>query len=518
MSSLLDQTAGAGRRLLALPAAVRMPRYLPLLLVLAAAVLLRHVVAVDPDVSWLLTVAERALDGQRLYVDVIEANPPASVILYMPPVAIARAIGLPPEILVDGLVLLAACGSLWLAGRILARARLLDTDRWPLDCWYLAARVAVILIILPAQTFGNRDHIALIAFLPAFAVYAARSKGVSPGLASAIIAGIAAGVTVVIKPYFVVPVLACAGVAAVWAKSWRVVLAVENWTAGAVTLAYAVTVLVAYPAYVTDMVPLVAAVYVAVRPSFLELIRDVAIPLWVAALVLIVSLKRKAVLDPPFCLVLTASCGFALAFLIQGKGWAYQSYPMLALVLIALVLALVPSWRAASAASASSASRIGRLVHTLAAGAIVALSLLWMNHAPDTSALAETIRRLKPRPTMLAISSEIAVGHPLVREVGGTWVGRVCSLWISTGVLLRRQFETLDPATAARLTAYEARDRAMLTADIARARPDIILLEGVAFDWGAWARSDPALAEQLKHYREAGALYGITILARHATP
>jgi hypothetical protein len=513
MSSLLDQTAGAGRRLFALPADIRMPRYLPFLLVLAAAVLLRHVVAVDPDVSWLLTVAERVLDGQRLYVDVIEANPPASVILYMAPVAIARALGLRPEILVDGLVLFAAGASLWLAGRVLARPRLLEIDRYHLAAW-----VAAILTILPAQTFGNRDHIALIAFLPVLAVYAARSKGVSPGLASAIIAGIAAAATVVIKPYFVVPVLACAGVAAVYARSWRVLLAVENWMAGALTLAYAVTVLVAYPAYVTDMVPLVAAVYVAVRPSFLELIRDVAIPLWVAALVLIASLKRKAALDPPFCLVLTASCGFALAFLIQGKGWAYQSYPMLALVLIALMLALVPSWRATPAATAGAGSRIGRLVRTLAAGAIVASSLCWMNHAPDTSALAETIRRLKPRPTMLAISSEIAVGHPLVRAVGGTWVGRVCSLWISTGVLLRRQFEPLDAATAARLTAYEARDRAMLTADIARARPDIILLERVAFDWGAWARSDPALAEQLKHYRDAGTLYGITILARDAAP
>jgi hypothetical protein len=42
----------------------------------------------------------------------------------------------------------------------------------------------------------------------------------------------------------------------------------------------------------------------------------------------------------------------------------------------------------------------------------------------------------------------------------------------------------------------------MPSEDLARARPDIVLLERVAFDWGAWARSDPALAEHLKNYRE----------------
>src|SRR5690349_11187977 len=52
--------------------------------VLAAAVLLRFFLLANTDVSWLLTVAERVLDGQRLYIDVIETNPPAAVLLYLP--------------------------------------------------------------------------------------------------------------------------------------------------------------------------------------------------------------------------------------------------------------------------------------------------------------------------------------------------------------------------------------------------------------------------------------------------
>ena len=42
-----------------------------------------------PDTSWLITVSERMLSGERLYSQIYETNPPFSVWLYMPPVAAA---------------------------------------------------------------------------------------------------------------------------------------------------------------------------------------------------------------------------------------------------------------------------------------------------------------------------------------------------------------------------------------------------------------------------------------------
>ena len=44
-----------------------------------------------PDTSWLITVCERMLSGERLYADIYETNPPFSVWLYLPPVAAAAA-------------------------------------------------------------------------------------------------------------------------------------------------------------------------------------------------------------------------------------------------------------------------------------------------------------------------------------------------------------------------------------------------------------------------------------------
>jgi hypothetical protein len=80
-------------------------------------------------------------------------------------------------------------------------------------------------------------------------------------------------------------------------------------------------------------------------------------------------------------------------------------------------------------------------------------------------------------------------------------------------VWLRRLNETLDPQTDARLEAYAARDRAMLAEDIARNRPDVILVDLMS-DWLAWARSDPALAEQMRSYRDYQKVGDVLILRR----
>jgi hypothetical protein len=48
----------------------------------------------NADVSWLLTAAERLLDGRR---DFIEYNPPGAVLTYVPAVWLARLFGVAPE-------------------------------------------------------------------------------------------------------------------------------------------------------------------------------------------------------------------------------------------------------------------------------------------------------------------------------------------------------------------------------------------------------------------------------------
>ena len=58
--------------------------------VVVAAILLRVRCVENADVSWLLTLAEKFLDGRR---DFIEINPPGAIFAYVPAVWLARVVG-----------------------------------------------------------------------------------------------------------------------------------------------------------------------------------------------------------------------------------------------------------------------------------------------------------------------------------------------------------------------------------------------------------------------------------------
>jgi hypothetical protein len=489
---------------------LRVRQWAPLVLVLLGAIILRHRMATNADVSWLITLAEKALDGERLYVDAWETNPPASIFLYVVPVALARTIGLRPELVVDACIFAAAGASMWLAGRILARARLLDDVDRP----SLAALVALILTIVPAQTFGEREHIVVIALLPALAVFAVRASRLLPDVPSIIAAGIGAGIAMAVKPYFVLAVGPAILAAAVCAQSWRPLLAIENWIAGAIVVLYGAVVLLGYPQFVDDVVPIVRDAYVALRLSWWTLLGPIpAALLWVTTMGLLVLIKPGAIRAAKLRPLLAASFGFGAAFVVQGKGWSYHAYPMLALAFIGLAVAWAGRGTA-SEPSLSASDRIKRLSLVLLAMVVVGSTFHWMDFALDLSDLVEPIRRIKANPTMLAISSDTSVGHPLVRQVGGKWVGRVGSLWITSGVLNRRIQGKLDAETMARLDSHAARDLAMLVEDIARRRPDIILVDMAPFDWLAWAHQDPTLSELLRGYQEVETTDKVLILRR----
>jgi hypothetical protein len=50
---------------------------------------------------------------------------------------------------------------------------------------------------------------------------------------------------------------------------------------------------------------------------------------------------------------------------------------------------------------------------------IASATFCWMIFVVDCSALVAPIRAIKPPPKILALSADLAVGHPLTRQVSG---------------------------------------------------------------------------------------------------
>jgi hypothetical protein len=480
--------------------------WLALAVLSAIALLLRHVLAANTDVSWLLTAGERVLGGGQLYVDVLDTNPPMSVLAYLPAVILGRMTGWPAETVVDILVFMAIFASLACCGLILRRNEGFTGVRG----WPLALLAFALLAILPTQTFGQREHIALIALLPLLAVLIARISGGAPPRWPTIAAGLGAAVTLAFKPHFAlavyVPLLVTARATGL---SWRVLLLPEHLAAAAGGFVYLAVTAIVWPQFFTEILPLLRDVYVPVQSPLMALLEKPAVSLWAIALLAIIALHRRQRLSPPLILLMAASVSFAAAFLLQGKGWPYQSYPAIALALFALGYVLTRD---------TGASRIWRLGIGLLLLALVVRSMLWFDVAFDARPLQDRVAQLGLKhPAILAITAEPEIGHPLTRAVGGTWVSRQQALWIDTYLTTMRRGGMLDDVRAAAFESYAKRERNRLIADIHRTPPMILLVDDLTGSASEWLKAHPDVASLLTDFQLVDTVNKIGIFTRRAS-
>jgi hypothetical protein len=114
---------------------------------------------------------------------------------------------------------------------------------------------------------------------------------------------------------------------------------------------------------------------------------------------------------------------------------------------------------------------------------------------------------------VLSISGDLGVGHPLTRQVGGTWVSQVCGLWMTAAALVLKNTGA-DEKTLTRAQSYAARERLMLLEDIRNEKPEIILVDRLRFDWLKWANADAEIARELESYRRLDEINDVLILRR----
>ncbi|HLW89700.1 MAG TPA: hypothetical protein VKS78_00170 [Roseiarcus sp.] len=521
----------------------------PALAVLAVAVLLQARGSLTDDISWLITLSEKTLDGQRPYVDFIEVNPPASIFLYVPAVAMARLLAVSPEFMVSLFCFLAIGASLALCAGALRHTAAFK-KAGPLG---LASAVAV-LAILPAHEFAQREHLAIIAGLPLFAALAARASGAEVGVGLRTLAALGAGVMVAIKPHFALMIVATLPYFA-WRVGWRsLVASLELYVVAAVCALYLTAIVVFFPEYIEKIAPLVVAVYVPARDPLLVLAEGVAVKVWCLFAGFLLVTARRKIGDPLIATLALASCGALLVYLAQGKGWPYQSYPAIGLMALALGLALSSDRRDVRQLVASVGIFILLIAATLidlvvinylfffalplgvAAIALQALGALsprwrpviaslselalagvcamaylwfmeihgaslWLLHLYPPSPLEQAAATLKPHPTVLSITQRLEVGPPFARRIGGVWAQRVGALWLTSGARRIIADSGDDPAVIARMQPYLRLDRDMLIDDINRNRPDIVVISNRYGEYRNWAFADPLIAAALADYQ-----------------
>ena len=473
----------------------------------AACLALRGTAPTSADVSWLLDMGTQWLAGRRPYVDIVEVNPPASILIYMPAVVAARVFGGSPEIYTVVMAACAALASLLLTGLMLERAGMLARGAaGPLLC-----AGAIVVLLVPGDCFAQREHIAMLASLPMLAAIAARLRGVSLAWPLVALAGLCGGLTLAIKPLFV---LAFAGPCLILLldRDWRaLVAAAELWIAGLLAALYGAGVLVGAPAFRILVLPLVLAAYVPVRLGLADLVTAATTTIWLTILAgwLMETWSRPKHVESK--VLMLASAGFEICFFIQGKGFAYHALPAVSLALLAIACESCDRIGPAPI-------RRGLAPGLLIAGAMTGLSLVAFSQhydlRRDAPGLEAAIRQVSPSPRMVVLSTDIAVGHPFVREINGHWTGSLASNWMASGIE-KLERSGVTPATRSELDRVSDVERSIVAHDIENGRPDVVLIDSGLPD--GWIDASPGVLRALSAYRKSGQ-YGPIALWIRAAP
>ncbi len=425
---------------------------------------------IDRDVSWFITFAEQVYDGARAYVDISDPNPPMAFLLYMPSVAVARALHIAIEPVVVGFMLAWGVVSLMLYVRILEQGQCISDLEKP----WLWLGGAFIVCFMPAFCFAQREHAVLLALLPGMAAVNVRADGGRVAAISALIAGFCAGLALAFKPIYV------AALGAAWLVAW--VRKPSIWRAmwpeyiglGLSVAIYSGILVFIYPEYLKTIVPLVAHIYATNGAGVLDVVKLSIF--WFPALVVCAAfVLTQRPISMRLAVWLAACIGCLFVYVIQFKGWINHGLPAVGAALFA-GLFFVLDHKTLNAARLRFCLGV-LLPFTLLSPLFLGAQLLRDEEVPG---LRDALAKYAPaHPRMMMLAFDMDYGHPIARQIDGTWVGTQNRLWISMAAKLALESET-DPNLRARLFGYIRDDFSVAFDNISVRNPNVIIVDSHA--------------------------------------
>jgi hypothetical protein len=513
-----------------------------------------------PDIAFPLWAAERMQHGARLYVDILEINPPLFIWLDLPLVWLSRVTGLGSitcyRIATSLLLFASLAGCWWALKRSLGDERV----EYRRVLW-LAAAFA--LLLLPRLDWGEREHLSLALTLPYILLGVARARGRQVPRGGAIVAGLAAGIGIAFKPHFVL----------VWvgremaARRWTRLRAAARQTSPDGDAGQSVIARPEGPKQSgrlrvnpeTIVVPLLCIAYlisvILIHPEYFHLVRElgwaysgfvrnsptlaVAVFLGNGATIvlgaLIVALALRAIPKQAavWRVLIASMLGYFMAAVFQLKGRSYHLYPSAAL---AMLLLAAMAWDVRQMV----ATGIMRLFAELPATALITSALV-----AGALAVAQIATPLAPRydedasiglliPVVHAraagrpvyvVSPHFGSAFPLLTYAGAEWPARLPSLWpVATAYdSASGQRDPIRFRAADSMTPPERFAMDVTVSDFLRSTPPLVLISGFRDEpgWGQqrldllrWLRLDPRFSAAWAAYEKLGVVGSYSVWAR----
>jgi hypothetical protein len=477
--------------------------------------------AFNHDVGWVLYVAEQMLDGDRIYSDIVEENPPLIFWISQPSVLLGQAFGTSPILVFNLMVLAGAALAGALLYRVLCRGRPEASGVWALS---VVGFVIGFEILAPGYEFGQRENLFLIAVMPYLFGAAVRADGRQLGKKLAVLVGLVAGMGLAIKPYFllfwvVVEIVLFFSDRQAWKRT-------ENLCIVGVQALYVFMVIGLTPGYL-KMIEIASTVYDSYgAPGSPMLLLHSSVAWYLVAAGLFVLVRPLAFDRQPRRFLLAGSLGFLAVALVQGKGWDYHYDPLTAAsgVLIAVIL----QGFAMRADSLAKVLRFGSAGLFLAiwllldvAGASALVQSSWNVVGPGrlqrtfVGDLTEVVKDHAWRQPVWFLSTSIVPAFPVVNLSEAQWSSRFCCLWLLPGLYSPQERASTPFAYREREEMGEL-ERYLVDAVVEdlKSKPPTLLFVDQSPDRQGFGRSqidyleyflrDPRFASLFENYRNLG--------------
>ena len=386
-----------------------------------------------PDTGFLLDAAARVLDGARLYVDVVEINPPLIIALNMVAVLSARLLDI-SEILAYRLGFTAVLvGALCLAGWLLRR---LFSRETVLQRVFLLL-LAFVLFPLARQDFGEREHLVLALLVPYLLLVTARRLGRDIARMPALAVGGLAGLAFALKPHFLLLWLAVEGYLRTGRRGYPRRILPETLAIAAFLASYGIALLVLTPQYL-ELVGLLAGPYsrFLYAPFLHVLVTGPGAVLAIYALLAFAALRPHARRPELWQSLALGTAACLVAGAAQQKGLRYHLYPSFALGTVMLgVIAwdtgrpllnrvrLMYRWLAVSVLAAT-------VIVVCFQNAAVAMGTSGDADRDQFEELVQLVRARAAGESVYVMSYHLRSAYPLINYSGARSASRFPQLWI----------------------------------------------------------------------------------------
>jgi len=317
--------------------------------------LLLHLLVVFPrlinhDVGVFLELGYRLIDGERLYVDYEENDFPAIHYISAVPTAIAKALDISPYLPFVSLIWLGSLASILYSGH---QARRLGV---PQAAAFIQIAMTIYTVLFYLDfTWGQREHIFLILYMPWLIMRLIRYQGGKVVPITALLIGLGAGLGVSIKPYFTVIAVLPELYLLLSTRQFRQIIRWEILGVALVAIAHVLYFALqpeVWAAFQQMTQRLLAGYGAFGSPSLVELLILCLLyagRAWGVLFVLTPFLgwlffrRWRTNLSTTTFAFAYAALGAMLALFLQGKGWGYHSLPFTGLssVLMAWMLPFI---------------------------------------------------------------------------------------------------------------------------------------------------------------------------------